>query len=276
LEKVVKELQEQANKVSAEANNLATALKGKPQKRGNWGEMILERILEDSGLTKGREYIVQASMKDVEGNMLRPDVKVILPDERVIIIDSKVSLISYDKLVATEEFEEQKQCRGEHINSIINHINQLSSKRYDDIEASLDFTMMFIPIEHAYFAALQGDVDLWAYAYNKRILLVSPTNLITCLKLINDLWKREWQSKNAMEIVKRGEALYEKLVGFTNSFEDIGNSIKSSQDKYDKALNQLKEGKGNLVNQAIQLKNLGLKSDKRVSVNMLPVEVKQT
>jgi len=270
LEEKVKDLIEQTNKVSAEANNLATALKGKPQKRGNWGEMILERILETSGLTKDREYFIQQSQKDEEGNIYRPDVKVILPDERVIIIDSKVSLIAYDKLVATDNAEEQKIFLEEHIRATTEHINQLSSKKYDDITESLDFTMMFVPIEPAYLAAIQGDTELWAYAYSKRILLVSPTNLIACLKLISDLWRREWQNKNAMEIVKRGEALYEKFVGFTNTFEDIGNSIRASQDKFDKALGQLKEGKGNLVSQAMQLKNLGLKSDKRISANMLP------
>ncbi|MCL2291368.1 MAG: DNA recombination protein RmuC [Bacteroidetes bacterium] len=271
LEEKVKDLIEQTNKVSAEANNLATALKGKPQKRGNWGEMILERILESSGLTKDREYFIQQSIKDEEGNILRPDVRVNLPDERVIIIDSKVSLVAYDKLVATENTDEQKTFLDEHLKSTYDHIDQLSSKKYDDLETSLDFTMMFVPIEPAYLAAVQGDSELWAYAYAKRILLVSPTNLIACLKLISDLWKREWQNKNAMEIVRKGEALYEKFVGFTKTFEEIGNSIKASQEKYDKALGQLKDGRGNLVNQAIQLKNLGLKSDKKVSLNLLPM-----
>ena len=275
LEEKVKDLIEQTNKVSAEANNLATALKGKPQKRGNWGEMILERILESSGLTKDREYFIQQSQKDDEGNIYRPDVKVVLPDERVIIIDSKVSLIAYDKLVATDNLEEQKIFLEEHIRSTTEHINQLSSKKYDDINTSLDFTMMFVPIEPAYLAAVQGDPDLWAYAYSKRIVLVSPTNLIACLKLISDLWRREWQNKNAMEIVKKGEAMYEKFVGFTKTFEEIGNSIKSSQEKYDKALGQFKDGKGNLISQANQLRNLGLKSDKRVTVNMLPIDVEE-
>ena len=271
LEEKVKDLIEQTNKISADANNLATALKGKPQKRGNWGEMILERILEESGLTKNREYYIQQSQKDEDGNIYRPDVKVILPDERVIIIDSKVSLIAYDKLVTTDNTEEQKMFLEEHIRATTEHINQLSSKKYDDISTSLDFTMMFVPIEPAYLAAVQGDPELWAYAYSKRIVLVSPTNLIACLKLISDLWRREWQNKNAMEIVKKGEAMYEKFVGFTKTFEEIGSSIKSSQEKYDKALGQLREGKGNLVTQAIQLKNLGLKSDKRLTANVLPV-----
>jgi DNA recombination protein RmuC len=270
LEEKVKDLIEQTNKVSAEANNLATALKGKPQKRGNWGEMILERILESSGLTKDREYFVQQSIKDDEGNLMRPDVLVNLPDERVIIIDSKVSLIGYDRFIATENSDEQKIFLAEHLKSTYDHIDQLSSKKYDDIETSLDFTMMFIPIEPAYMVAIQGDSDLWAYAYSKRILLVSPTNLIACLKLISDLWKREWPNKNAMEIVRKGEALYEKFIGFTKTFEEIGNSIHASQEKYDKALGQLKEGRGNLINQAIQLKELGLKSDKKVSSNLLP------
>jgi DNA recombination protein RmuC len=255
--------------VSAEANNLATALKGKPQKRGNWGEMILERILESSGLTKGREYTIQESIKDEDGNNIRPDVIVKLPDERTIIIDSKVSLIAYDKFIATEDIEAQKTFLDEHINSMYIHIEQLSAKRYDNLDTSLDFTMMFVPIEPAYLLAMQGDNNLWANAYSKRILLISPTNLIACLKLISDLWRREWQNKNAQQIVATGEALYEKFVGFTQTFEDIGKSLKASQEKYDKAVGQLKDGRGNLVNQANKLKKLGLKSSKKISANLL-------
>lgn len=276
LEERIKGLIEQTNKVSTEANNLATALKGKAQKRGNWGEMILERILESSGLTKDREYFVQQSIKDDEGKSQRLDVRVNLPDNRVIIIDSKVSLIAYDNFSASEDSEEQKKFLAEHISATKLHIDQLSEKKYDNIETSLDFTMMFVPIEPAYLLAIQGDTDLWSYAYSKRILLVSPTTLIACLKLFSDLWRREWQNKNAMDIVKKGEALYEKFVGFTKTFEEVGNSIKSSQEKYDKALGQLKDGRGNLVNQAIQLKNLGLKSDKKVSTNLLPLNIDDT
>ena len=276
LEERIKGLIEQTNKVSTEANNLATALKGKAQKRGNWGEMILERILETSGLTKDREYFVQKSIKDDEGKSQRLDVRVNLPDSRVIIIDSKVSLIAYDNFSASEDSEEQKRFLAEHISATKLHIDQLSEKKYDNIDTSLDFTMMFVPIEPAYLLAIQGDTDLWSHAYSKRILLVSPTTLIACLKLFSDLWRREWQNKNAMDIVKKGEALYEKFVGFTKTFEEVGNSIKSSQEKYDKALGQLKDGRGNLVNQAIQLKNLGLKSDKKVSTNLLPPNIDET
>ena len=264
LEERIKGLIEQTNKVSAEANNLATALKGKAQKRGNWGEMILERILESSGLTKDREYFIQQSIKDEEGRNQRPDVRVNLPDDRIIIIDSKVSLIAYDKFTASEDSDEQKNFLAEHINATRQHIIQLSSKKYDDIDTSLDFTMMFIPIEPAYLLAIQGDADLWSYAYSRRILLVSPTTLIACLKLFSDLWRREWQNKNAMDIVKRGELLYEKFVGFTENFEEIGKKINSAQKAYDDALGQLKTGRGNVISQAIRLKHLGLKSDRKI------------
>lgn len=252
---------------------MATALKGKAQKRGNWGEMILERILESSGLTKGREYFVQQSIKDDEGKTQRLDVRVNLPDDRVIIIDSKVSLIAYDNYSASEDSEEQKRFLTDHNSATKLHIDQLSEKKYDNIETSLDFTMMFIPIEPAYLLAIQGDTDLWAYAYSKRILLVSPTTLIACLKLFSDLWRREWQNKNAMDIVKRGELLYEKFVGFTENFEEIGRKLNSTQKAYDDALGQLKTGRGNVISQAIQLKNLGLKSDRKVSDKLLPLNI---
>lgn len=273
LEERIKGLIEQTNKVSTEANNLATALKGKAQKRGNWGEMILERILESSGLTKDREYFIQQSIKDDDGKNQRLDVRVNLPDDRVIIIDSKVSLISYDNYSTSEDSDDQKRFLTEHINATKLHIDQLSEKKYDNIEAALDFTMMFIPIEPAYLLAIQGDSDLWSYAYSKRILLVSPTTLIACLKLFSDLWRREWQNKNAMDIVKRGELLYEKFVGFTENFEEIGKKLNSTQKTYEDALGQLKTGRGNVISQAIQLKNLGLKSDKKVSDRLLPLNI---
>ncbi len=269
LEERIKGLIEQTNKVSEEANNLASALKGKAQKRGNWGEMILERILETSGLTKDREYFIQHTIKDEEGKNQRLDVRVNLPDDRAIIIDSKVSLIAYDNYAASEDGEQQKKFISDHITATKVHIDQLSQKKYDNLDTTLDFTMMFVPIEPAYLLAIQNDPDLWAYAYSKRILLVSPTTLIACLKLFSDLWRREWQNKNAMEIVKRGESLYEKFVGFSKSFEDIGKSIESSQEIYAKALGQFNKGKGNLVSQAIQLHNLGLKSEKKISANLL-------
>ncbi|MGQ3013184.1 MAG: DNA recombination protein RmuC [Flavobacteriales bacterium] len=271
LEERIKGLIEQTNKVSTEANNLVIALKGSAQKRGNWGEMILERILESSGLTKDREYFIQQSIKDDEGKNQRLDVRVNLPDDRIIVIDSKVSLIAYDKFTSSEDSEEQKTFLKEHINATKLHIDQLSAKKYDNLDVTLDFTMMFIPIEPAYLLAIQGDTDLWSYAYSKRILLVSPTTLIACLKLFSDLWRREWQNKNAMDIVRRGELLYEKFVGFTENFEEIGKKLSSTQKAYDDALGQLSTGRGNVMSQAILLKKLGLKSDKKIPDKLLPL-----
>jgi DNA recombination protein RmuC len=270
LEEKVKELVEQTNKVSSEANNLATALKGQAKKQGNWGEMILESILQKSGLVKDREYFLQQTLKSEEGKSLRPDVLVKLPDNRMIIIDSKVSLVAYDRYSSSDTAEQQTIHATDHLKSIYSHIDDLHSKKYDNLEASLDFTMMFIPIEPAYLIAIQADQDLWAYAYSKRILLISPTNLIACLKLMADLWKREMQSKNAMEIVNRGELLYEKFITFVTTLEDVGKHLHKSQQSYSTAMNQLNSGSGNLVGQALKLKNLGLKSSKEIPATLLP------
>ncbi len=270
LEERVKELVEQTNKVSSEANNLATALKGQAKKQGNWGEMILESILQKSGLVKDREYFLQQTIKDEEGKNLRPDVLVKLPDNRIIIIDSKVSLVSYDRFSSADTTEEQAIHLTEHLKSIYNHIDDLSGKKYDNLEASLDFTMMFVPIEPAYLISIQADQDLWAYAYSKRILLISPTNLIACLKLMADLWKREMQSKNAMEIVKRGELLYDKFVAFASTLEDVGKHLNKTQQSYTAAIGQLNSGGGHLVGQALKLRNLGLKSNKEIPASLLP------
>lgn len=267
LEEKVRELILQTDKVSAEANNLASALKGQSKKQGSWGEMILESILQSSGLEKDREYFVQKTIQNDEGKNLRPDVIVALPDERMVIIDSKVSLTAYDRF-SSAATEEQEIHLAEHLKSIYRHIDELSAKKYDDHASSLDFTMMFIPIEPAYLIAAQSDQELWNYAYARRILLTSPTNLIACLKLISDLWKRELQSKNALEIVKRGERLYEKFISFTESLKEIGKNINRAQLAYDNALIQLKTGKGNLVEQAVKLKKLGLKSDKKITAEI--------
>jgi len=272
LEERIKGLIEQTNKISAEANNLATALKGQSQKRGLWGEVILERILESSGLTKGREYFIQENFTTQDGQQQRFDVKIVLPDERAIIIDSKVSLIAYDQYFTSDDPVLQKRFLNEHIQSVKQHINQLSHKQYDDLDNSLDFTMMFVPIEPAYLLTVQHEPDIWNYAYEKRILLVSPTTLIACLKLFSDLWRREWQNKNAMAIVKKGEQLYDKVTYFCQSFIELGQKIQSTQKSYDQALNQLKDGKGNIITQAQQLKELGLKSSRKLPPSLLGSE----
>jgi DNA recombination protein RmuC len=272
LEEKVKELVELNQKISKEANDLTSALKGQSKKQGNWGEIILESILEKSGLEKNREYKVQVSIQNEEGRRLQPDVIVYLPESRTIIIDSKVSLVAYDRYSASDSKEEQLIALKEHINSVYNHIDELGDKKYDTIAGTLDFTMMFFPIEPAYLIAIQEDPELWAYAYAKRILLISPTNLIAALKLVADLWKREQQSKNALEIAKQGEKLYDKMIGFLETMEDVGKHINRSQDSYLKAIGQLKDGRGSLVKQAQKMKKLGLNSQKEIPNTLMPFD----
>lgn len=270
LDERIKQLVEQTNKVSSEANNLAEALKGSSKFIGDWGEIVLERILETSGLTKNREYFIQTSYKNETGANLRPDVVVKLPDDKNIVIDSKVSLIAYEKFVSAENDDEQKKYIQEHIYSTKKHIDDLSGKKYPDVVSAMDFTIMFVPIEPAYLVAIQNYRELWDYAYKKRVLLVSQTSLIFCLKLIYDLWVQNKQNKNAIEIFEKGSALYDKFAGFLETFEDIGKSIKKSQDNYDNALKKLKTGNGNLIKRSLDFKELGLKVTKEIPISMLP------
>lgn len=276
----VKELAELNKVISDEAHNLTKALKGEAKTQGRWGEMILESVLERSGLVKDREYFMEHQLLDEDGNPLksdsedkkmRPDAVIKYPDNRSVIIDSKVSLNAFTRLLAATEVDEQKREFEAHLAAVKNHIISLSAKGYDDYNKALDFVMMFIPSEPAYIAALQGDADLWNFAYDKRILLLSPTNLITSLKLILDLWKREYQNQNALEIAERGAKLYDKFVGFVNNLDDVGEHLNKAQGKYSEAYKQLSTGNDNLVSQATKLKNLGLKTKKD-----LPKEIVNT
>lgn len=269
----VKDLIENTNKVSQEANNLATALKGHTKKQGDWGETILESILEKSGLAKNREYFIQENFKTENDSNVRPDVIVRLPDARTIVIDSKVSLNAYVRYTEAEIKEQQDLLLQSHIKALYTHVDQLGSKRYDEMSGSLDFTIMFVPIEPAYLLAIQSDPDLWSYAYGKRILLISPTNLIAVLKIIADLWKRDMQNKNALDIANQGARLYDKIVGFVSSLEDIGKHLNRSQDAYHEAIKQLRDGRGNLIRQAEKLKALGIKNSKNISATMLPADL---
>ena len=267
----VKELAALNQIISEEARNLTKALKGEAKTQGRWGEMILESILEKSGLTKDREYFMEHQLMDEGGNPLksdaenkkmRPDAVIKYPDNRSVIIDSKVSLNAFARYIGTDDVEEQKAELAAHVTAIKTHILALSAKGYDDYDKSLDFVMMFIPSEPAYMAAMQSDADLWNYAYDKRILLSSPTNLITALKLIADLWKREYQNLNAKEIADRGAKLYDKFVGFVANLADLGDYLERAQGKYSEAYKQLSTGNDNLVIQATKLKSLGLKTKK--------------
>lgn len=273
----VRELAELNQVISEEAKNLTRALKGESKTQGLWGEMILESILEKSGLVKGREYFMEHQLVDEagkaiksesEGKKMRPDAVIKYPDDRSVIIDSKVSLTAFTRYLETTDAELQKIELAAHVSSIKSHIQNLSTKGYDDYNKALDFVMLFIPSEPAYIAAMQGDPNLWNFAYEKRILLLNPTNLITSLKLIVDLWKRENQNKNAFEIAERGGKLYDKFVGFIENMQAIGDNLNKAQSKYDDAFKQLSSGNDNLVLQATKLKKLGLKTKKNLTVEM--------
>lgn len=274
----VKELAILNQQISEDAKKLTRALKGESKTQGNWGEMILESILEKSGLVKGREYFLEHELRDEDnkalfsefsGKKMRPDAVIKYPDERNVIIDSKVSLTAFTELVDENDADIYQIKLNQHLASVKNHINQLSQKAYDDYGKSLDFVMMFIPSEPAYIAAMQADQNLWNYAYDKRILLLNPSNLITSLKLIADLWKREYQNRNSMEIAERGAKLYDKFAGFIENLEKVGKNIDQAKNVYNDAFKQLSTGNDNLISQTQKLKSLGIKNKKELPQSLL-------
>lgn len=260
----VKELSELNRTISQEAKNLTEALKGQVKTQGNWGEMILESILSKSGLVKGREYTVQESITNEEGKRFQPDVIISYPDNRKVVIDSKVSLLAYERYCTASTPSEQQAAANDLLQSVKRHIDGLSAKNYADMVETLDFVMMFIPIEPAFMLVMERDPSIWNYAYERRVLLISPTNLIAALKLIYDLWQREYRNRYAEEIAKKGGQLYDKFVGFLENFRQIGDSLTKAQKTYEQALGQLKEGKGNIILQAQQLRQLGAKAKKNI------------
>lgn len=271
LEKEIRNLAELNTQISKEASNLTNALKGQAKTRGNWGEVILETILEKSGLTRDREFFIQQSFTNEQGRRIQPDVIVAYPGERNVVIDSKVALVAYEKYASAESREEQEQAAREHLLAVRNHINDLSSKNYQDLYAlqSLDFVMLFMPIEPAYLLAMQYDPNLWNYAYDRRILLISPTNLIAALRMIANLWRVEYQNKNVQEIARQSGELYDKFVGFLEDLKDIGTKIESTHKTYDAAMNKLSTGKGNLIRRVENLKTLGARTGKEIPKSML-------
>lgn len=274
----VKELALLNQQISEDAKKLTKALKGESKTQGNWGEMILESILEKSGLVKGREYFLEHELRDEDnkalfsefsGKKMRPDAVVKYPDERNVIIDSKVSLTAFTELVDETDSDIYQIKVNQHLSSIKTHISQLSQKAYDDYGKSLDFVMMFIPSEPAYIAAMQADQNLWNFAYEKRILLLNPSNLITSLKLIADLWKREYQNRNSMEIAERGAKLYDKFAGFVENLEKVGKNLDLAKNVYNDAYKQLYTGNDNLIVQTQKLKSLGIKNKKELPQSLI-------
>ena len=268
----ISELQKQTMKVSSDAASLANALKGDNKQQGNWGEFVLEKLLEDSGLSKGREYETQVNLKDDDGKRRNPDVIIHLPEGRDIIIDAKVSLIDYERYFHADEDESRNQSLNQHLNSLRNHIKGLSVKNYESLENvnSLDFVLIFIPVESAFMLALDNDPDIMREAYDKGIILVSPSTLMVTLRTIKNLWRYADQNINAQQIAEKAGALYDLFVLHVEALEDIGKHLNKGKDAYDTALKRLSTGRGKLVKRSEELKTLGAKTKKALSDKLLP------
>ena len=262
LKEEVKKLTELNARVSQEANNLTKALKGDVKKQGNWGEVVLERVLERSGLTKGQEYEREEVVEGANNQVLRPDVIIHLPDNKHIIIDSKVSLVAYERLVSCENDEERNGHVKEHIASLRQHVRLLSEKNYQNAQNlnTPDFVLMFLPIEACFSAAMQNDTELFSFAWERKIVIVSPTTLLATLRTIASIWKQENQTKNAQEIARLSGTLYDKFVGFAQDMEKIKTSIDRATVAYDDAMKKMKTGNGNIIRTAEKIKELGAKT----------------
>jgi DNA recombination protein RmuC len=270
---VITQLMELNKQISDEAQNLTKALKGDNKKQGNWGEVILERVLERSGLVKDQEYRLQASLTGTDGSRLQPDAIIYLPDEKHLIIDSKVSLIAYERLVNCDTEEDRKLFSKAHVESIRGHVQGLSSKNYHDLYQinSPDFVLLFIPIESSFSFAVQIDAELFSDAWDKRVVIVSPSTLLATLRTIASIWKQERQNRNVLEIARLSGSMYDKFVGFVGDMENIGKNIRQSQNAYDSALNKLTDGNGNLTKTAEKIKNLGAKANKQLDQKYIDI-----
>lgn len=259
-------LKEMNQQITQEAKNLTEALKGQSKTQGNWGEFILESILEKSGLVKGREYVVQESLTTESGKRFQPDVIIKLPENKSIVIDSKVSLVAYEKFVSSEDENQKALSLREHINSIRSHIKNLSSKNYQSIYQlhSLDFVLMFMPVEPAFALAVQNDQTIFNDAFEMNIVIVSPSTLLATLRTISSIWRQENQNRNALEIAKQSGDMLDKFTAFVEDLLSVGKGLISAKDNYDKAMNKLVEGRGNLVNRAEKIRELGAKTSKQL------------
>jgi len=267
----LKNLHELNKQMTEEANNLTKALKGEGKTQGTWGEFILENILEKSGLVKEREYTIQSNFVSEDGRRQKPDVIIHLPENRHMIIDSKVSLTSYERFSSLDNGTERQKELNDHILSVRRHLKELSVKNYHKLYdlQNLDFVLMFIPVEPAFALAVQNDPNLFYDAFEMNIVIVSPSTLLATLRTIANIWKQEKQNKNAMEIAKQSGELYDKFIGFVEDLINIGNNLKSTKENYDKAMNKLVEGRGNLVNRVENIKELGAKTTKSIPQSLI-------
>ena len=274
LKGVITQLMDLNKQISDEAQNLTRALKGDNKKQGNWGEVILERVLERSGLVKDQEYRIQAAMQANDGTRYQPDVIIDLPDEKHLVIDSKVSLIAYERLISAETEEDRKLFAKAHVESIKNHIGGLSAKKYHDLYKinSPDFVLLFVPIESSFSIAVQLDGELFNYAWDKKVVIVSPSTLLATLRTIASMWKQERQNRNVLEIARLSGDMYDKFVGFLGDMDSIGKNITYTQNAYNSAVNKLSDGRGNLTTTAEKIKKLGAKADKQIDNKYLGEE----
>ena len=258
-------------KLGEEAGNLTKALKSDSKKQGNWGEVVLERILERSGLNKNEEYYLQQTTTGEDGKTYRPDVLIKLPEEKHLIIDSKVSLTAFQKYISSEDSAQKELALKQHLISIKNHVKELSEKSYDTLQGlnTPDFVLLFMPVEPAFSTAVQADPELFNFAWEKRIVIVSPTTLLATLRTVSSIWRHEKQTRNALEISSQGAKLYDKFVGFLTDLEKVGQNLQRAQDAYQDAHKKLSSGRGNLVGQVEKLKDLGLKTNKNIDQKYL-------
>lgn len=260
-------------RMSEETLNLTRALKGDSKKQGNWGELILEKVLEKSGLQKGREYDVQQSFTIEDGSRLQPDVVIHLPENKNLIVDSKVSLVAYERYIAADENDRPliDASLREHLASLRNHIKGLSSKNYQNLYGigSPDFVILFIPIEAAFALSIGADNELYNEAFEKNVVLVSPTTLLATLRTIANVWKQEYQNQNAQEIARQGGDMYDKFVSFTEDLIKVGKQMDESKKTYSEAMNKLVDGRGNLVRRAEVLRELGVKAGKMLPKGLI-------
>lgn len=273
----IRHLTELNQQITREASNLTTALKGQSKTQGDWGEMILEQILERSGLTKGTHYLIQESLQGQDGKTQRPDVIILMPDNKRLVVDSKVSLTAYTEYNKSEDAVAQKELLGQHVESIRRHIKMLSEKRYQDIYGlqSVDFVLMFVPLEPAFALAVKNDLTLFTDAFDRNIVIVTTSTLLATLRTIGGMWRQENQSRNALEIARKSGELHDKFVAFLADLESVGNKLDAARDAHALAMSKLADGRGNIIRKASELKEMGARASKTLPPHLLERAMEQ-